>query len=293
MPIATPESALPAYENDADHFGHVLEHLFMPAVKKADFNAIRPIAQGADVIHAEIIKNLETAELVLCDISTLNPNVFFELGCRTALNKPVCYVKDDLTSRIPFDTGIINHHTYKHSLAPWTLEKEIEALTAHIRTSADRSGSGNMLWHYFGLRSSAQAAPADTSEAGRLEYLVMQVEALRKSIAEQQSFQTFDLGALQPLPYSPTQTTFGPIFPLTLRDWNEVLSAAEHDLQGILRIRAAPQSRASLTEVRSMIDGHIKDLQELLQEARSGVDMNKARQLLEKFKALQAGKMPA
>ena len=42
---------------------------------------------GADLIHAQIVKNLQFADVVLCDVSTHNPNVFFELGIRTALNR--------------------------------------------------------------------------------------------------------------------------------------------------------------------------------------------------------------
>ncbi len=103
MPITTPELFVPLYSGDKLHFHHVLEHLFIPALEKNKFNPIRPIAEGSDVIHAEIIKNLEKADLVLCDASCLNPNVFYELGIRTALDKPVCIVKDEITQKIPFD----------------------------------------------------------------------------------------------------------------------------------------------------------------------------------------------
>ena len=112
MPVTTPDHFLSAYNNDGAHFHHVLEHLFRPALEQLDFEVISPVAIGADLIHAEIIRNLETADLVLCDMSIVNPNVFFELGVRTALNRPVCLVKDDATERVPFDTGIINFHTY-------------------------------------------------------------------------------------------------------------------------------------------------------------------------------------
>ncbi|MCX5998275.1 MAG: hypothetical protein NTU41_01430, partial [Chloroflexi bacterium] len=86
MPVSTPDSLVDKYSGDTDHFRHVLGHLFVPAIKAADLTPILPIAQGSDVIHAEIIKSLETAEFVLCDMSSLNPNVFFELGMRTAVN---------------------------------------------------------------------------------------------------------------------------------------------------------------------------------------------------------------
>ena len=82
MPITTPEELIPRFKNDKNHFLHVLENLFVPAIEKADFKSIKPIAKGSDLIHAEIIKNLNVADLVLCDMSILNPNVFFEYGIR-------------------------------------------------------------------------------------------------------------------------------------------------------------------------------------------------------------------
>jgi nucleoside 2-deoxyribosyltransferase len=132
MPISTPEHLVPKYSGDKDHFFHVLEHLFVPAVERNKFNAVRPIAEGSDVIHAEIIKNLEKADLVLCDASSLNANVFYELGIRTALDKPVCIVRDELTPKIPFDTTIINHHVYESSL---TFPSDINSLAScHLKS---------------------------------------------------------------------------------------------------------------------------------------------------------------
>ena len=119
MPISTPETCVPLYQGDEDHFEHVLECLFIPAVEKAGFKAVRPAAKAAEVIQAVIIQNLEKADLVLCDMSTLNANVFFELGIRTALGKPVCLVKDDITQKVPFDTSIVNYYEYLSALPSW------------------------------------------------------------------------------------------------------------------------------------------------------------------------------
>jgi hypothetical protein len=69
-PISTPEDIRPTYRSDENHFKNVLAQLIVPAVKKAGFNPIPPIMEGSDVIHAKIIRNLEQAPLVLCDIST-------------------------------------------------------------------------------------------------------------------------------------------------------------------------------------------------------------------------------
>ena len=182
MPISTPENLLPKYSNDENHFEHVLEHLLIPSLEKVDLEAIPPITKGSELIHGEIIKNIEITDLILCDMSILNPNVFFELGIRTALNKPVCLIKDDATLKIPFDTSIINYHTYKNALNPWTLDKEIEALSNHIEESLKRSNDTNSLWKYFSLNSTAHSVEPEKGMEGRMDFLAMQFEALRKQL---------------------------------------------------------------------------------------------------------------
>ena len=104
MPISTPS---PYSQEDPLHFQHVREELLEPAIRGINFSPISPEASGSELIHSRIVKSLETADLVLCDISNLNPNVFFELGIRSALNKPVTLIKDNQTKNIPFDTSLI------------------------------------------------------------------------------------------------------------------------------------------------------------------------------------------
>lgn len=286
MPITTPEAVLPQYGNDSDHFIHVLEHLFGPAVSEAGLTTIEPIAKGADVIQARIIKHLESAELVLCDISTLNPNVFFELGCRTALNKPVCYVKDDLTRRIPFDTGIINHHTYLSSLAPWTLKQEIMALATHIRSSLERSANRNMLWEYFGLQTSAHPAPARGSEGERLEYLIMQVEGLKKSVQEQESRapETTSSGYTGGSANVARTTIF-------VDDWIKTLESARNELDLLQRLaRTDPEyaeSSYSTYRIQSQYDNLTTLMEKLPPKSSEAAEV---RRLLDGFRKLQQTK---
>jgi nucleoside 2-deoxyribosyltransferase len=182
MPISTPESMLPIYNGDKDHFQHVLEHLFFPAIEKAGLKPVAPIAKGADVIHAEIIRNLETADLVLCDMSSLNANVFFELGIRTALAKPVCVLKDDATPRVPFDMTVVNYHAYLSALQPWTLSKEIDAIAEHITHSRERSQGTNMLWRYFSMSQRAELSISKDPTGERIELMMTQMEGLSKKI---------------------------------------------------------------------------------------------------------------
>jgi len=173
MPITTPQHLLELYDNDANHFEHILSYLFIPAIKQAGYNPILPTRKGSENIQAEIIKNLEIADMVFCDISCYNPNVYFELGCRTALNKPVCYVKDDLTSSIPFDTGTITHHTYKSKLHPWVIEKEIPTLKNHFMESVQSSKGENSLWKYFGLRNVAKPYLSNGNDDSKIDLIII------------------------------------------------------------------------------------------------------------------------
>ena len=179
MPITTPTVFLERYRGDAGHFRNVLEHLFVPAVEAADFKPIPPIAKGADLIHAEIIKNLETADLVLCDMTILNPNVFFELGIRTALNRPVAMVRDDGGDNVPFDTGIINFHEYK--VGPWSLDNEKKKLAAHLRHSYESNSGENGLWKYFGISTRAEPAKAGGTE-DKVDLILKELNAMRRAI---------------------------------------------------------------------------------------------------------------
>jgi hypothetical protein len=180
MPVSTSSEQARIYSDDL-HFSHVLEHLMVPAVEKAGYEPIRPTAIGADLIHAEIIRQLETTDLVLCDISTLNPNVFFELGIRTAVDRPVCVVKDDRTDQIPFDTGIINVYTYGASLSPWVLAAEVETLAKHLQTSAERSKGRNTLWRYFGLTTRAAFQPGESTLEEKVDLVLLQLRATERS----------------------------------------------------------------------------------------------------------------
>lgn len=222
MPISTPEEFGTKYRDGADHFRHVLDCLFVPSVEAIGYRAIRPNAKGADLIHAEIVRNLEQSDVVLCDMSCLNPNVFFEYGIRTSLNKPVCVVKDELTKRVPFDAGILNYQEYRSSIDPWELPEEIKKLSEHIRVSEERSKGENTLWKYFGLRTEARSYVGETGAEAKIDYLTMQIDSLRQQVGNivqrpeneetterRDSVEDMSDWLLQQLPPGSEPTTFG------------------------------------------------------------------------------------
>jgi len=151
-------------------------------LKGAGYKVISPTTAGSELIHAEIIRNLEQADLVLCDLSGLNPNVFFELGIRTALDRPLAIVKDNLTPQIPFDLSAVNTLTYDCTLNPWTLSSEIPRMIEHIISSTKASDDGNVMWRYFGLtkRASPTEVASNPLEA-KLDLIISEITSGRLS----------------------------------------------------------------------------------------------------------------
>ena len=192
MPISTPGIFKDIYRGDSDHFEHVLESLFIPAIEKADLEPIPPKVKGSEIIQAEIIKYLDESDMVLCDMSILNANVFFELGIRTALNKPVSIVKDKTTKDVPFDTSIINYYEYNGELNSWEKEKEIEALAEHLKECVG-NGSENSMWRKFGLSTMAQAPVIAGNESDKFDLLLTKINGLSRRLdrGESSSLSTY------------------------------------------------------------------------------------------------------
>jgi len=53
-------------------------------------------------LHTQILENLEKSDIVVADIAFNNPNVFYELTIRMALNKPIVIIQSS-KNKIPFD----------------------------------------------------------------------------------------------------------------------------------------------------------------------------------------------
>lgn len=98
-----------------DHWKDVL-NILIEAINETDFEpSLVSDDPAIGLIHDRIVTNLYTNEIVICDVSSKNPNVMFELGLRLAFDKPTIIIKDELTG-FSFDTGIIEHIPYPSSL---------------------------------------------------------------------------------------------------------------------------------------------------------------------------------
>jgi hypothetical protein len=82
------------------------------------------------MIDVQVINALLTADLVIADMSTRNPNAFYEIGIRHMAQKPIIHMQ--LTDEnIPFDVSL--YRAIKYSRArPRDLRKAQEALRAQV-----------------------------------------------------------------------------------------------------------------------------------------------------------------
>ena len=91
----------------------LLKHIIKPACENCGFDEPERIdlIANPNSITDKILECLRTYELVVADLSEHNPNVFYELGYRMALNKPTILLKSK-SDTIPFDVANINTIDY-------------------------------------------------------------------------------------------------------------------------------------------------------------------------------------
>jgi hypothetical protein len=180
MPISVPEHCLSLYAHSGskDHFRRVLDALLIPAVEAIGYEPIAPSFKGSVHIQAEIVQALSAADLVLCDMSALNPNVFYELGARSALNLPVALIVDEHhREMVPFDLRPIGYCQYESSLHAWEKDAQVHAIAEHMRDTLAK-GSQNALWKYFGVSATAEFDPNATTQEDKLDVIMRTVTNL-------------------------------------------------------------------------------------------------------------------
>lgn len=100
--------------SERKHSDQVFNHIITPACEKCGYKPIRiDHLNTSGMITEEILEHLKSSELVIADITGHNPNAFFEIGYRHALNKPIIHLKSKHES-IPFD--IAQTRTFDYDL---------------------------------------------------------------------------------------------------------------------------------------------------------------------------------
>jgi len=133
MPFTVREHDLVKYNNDSEHWDQVYCGLIIPAIEQAglipqrddDDYSMRLITEG-------IVTKIEQADIILCDMSSHNPNVHLELGWALRANKKIVLIKDDITA-FNFDLNQFYTSQYYSTLQPRELNQSVVDLSKVIK----------------------------------------------------------------------------------------------------------------------------------------------------------------
>ena len=165
MPIADCEG----YEKG--HFTHVYDDIIKPAIDKTEFTAIRADeVKETNLIHLDILKKLIDAPIAVCDLSTRNPNVLFELGIRQAFDKPVVLIQEKGTQKI-FDIAPLRYLEYSKDMKYHEVlesQKKLQEAIEATKVAVGDSGNINSIVKLMALSSSATIPKLDSSNKEEL-----------------------------------------------------------------------------------------------------------------------------
>ena len=163
MPISDP----PEYATG--HFTRVYKDLIEPAILSAGFIPERSGDKlHTKVIMLEILKSITEFDMAICDLSSLNPNVMYELGIRQMAKMPVTLIKDERTRRI-FDTGLMSDIEYDSSLRFDLVMSSRSTISESIKaTYQERESPNNSLLDLLGTKLKIQEKTVEVSQTDNL-----------------------------------------------------------------------------------------------------------------------------
>lgn len=139
--------------------------VFEPVLKEAGFyEVIRADKIGTpNSISYDIVTHIINSELVIADVSDLNPNVFYELAIRNAIQKPVIVIKAE-GQKMPFDIYDKRAISLDMSLArQWTdAKKELREQIENVKKDPE-SASKSILTDFSGFQINTNGIKSDVN----------------------------------------------------------------------------------------------------------------------------------
>ncbi|EOD9423302.1 hypothetical protein ACJ5M9_005040 [Vibrio campbellii] len=199
--VIMPISNQSGYESG--HFSLVYEDIIKPAVEAAGMKAIRADETvNTNLIQLDILRKVIESDIAICDMSSKNPNVFYELGVRQAFDKPTVLMIDDVTPA-PFDVSSLRYVEYKKDMGYRDVKLAIEKLTQTIIETyqkKDDKSEINSLIRLMELTTPAQLNQTDISVEDRT---AIQVNELTAAVHSMQATQNRILNSIESDFYKP------------------------------------------------------------------------------------------
>lgn len=118
MPFSVKPSDPERFQSNVEHWSEVYESIVGPACADSDCVPFRDDEDLASrTIFDRIVERIESCDIVVCDLSNGNANVYLELGWALRAGKKVVLIKDQLTPRA-FDVQSMFMVEYSSELRP-------------------------------------------------------------------------------------------------------------------------------------------------------------------------------
>lgn len=181
--IITPIADVDGYPDG--HFGHVFDNIVAPSCDQAGYRAVRADhVKETNLIHLDILQKLIEAPLAICDLSTRNPNVLFELGIRQAFDKPVVLIQEQGTPRI-FDIAPLRYLEYSKEMRYHDVlatQKKLKEAIEATAAAEGQAGNINSIVKLLALSSPAQIPDVENREGLSLDYMRSEMREMRQMI---------------------------------------------------------------------------------------------------------------
>ena len=113
-------------------FNVYYDNVYYPAIEEAGMSPVRADDLfRAGVIVADLWAMIQAAKVLLAELTTKNPNVFYELGLAHAIGKPIVLVSETMND-VPFDLQQLRVLLYDKDDPAWG-QKLRQAITIAIK----------------------------------------------------------------------------------------------------------------------------------------------------------------
>ena len=114
-----------------EEFDNVYRHFMKPTLESVGFKVDRADdIQSQQSILRDVLERIYESDLIIADLTTANPNVFYELGLAHAFRKPVILVTQSI-EEIPFD--LTPYRLLEYSTDFVKIEEAKEKLTGYAK----------------------------------------------------------------------------------------------------------------------------------------------------------------
>ena len=125
----------------SEPFNSFFKHVVRPVAERLGLEAFRASdVYKPGVILADILRDIVESEIIIAEITSGNPNVFYELGHAHAMGKQTILLADRASTKLPFDVRGFRVIFYDNSISGKPeVERQLEEHLRNILADTGRS----------------------------------------------------------------------------------------------------------------------------------------------------------